>query len=138
MSLHSDIEVAEKLIKTVDLKNGLQLELLDTSRKIAGDRWQVILTIRINIPVRLLSKDDNDQAELNVEEIMSSLGESVCFEQKRERNFIDVNQKDEVLKKLVDSFIHSSIDYVSNPDFPKRYILRQLKENLKRKSWYRN
>ena len=130
--------MAEELIKTVELKNGLQLELLDTSRKIAGDRWQVVLSIRINIPVRLLSRDDNDQAGLNVEEIMLSLGESVCFEQKRERNFIDVNQKDAVLNELVDSFIHSSIDYVSNPDFPKRYILQQHRENLRRKSWYRN
>jgi hypothetical protein len=130
--------VAEKRIKTVELRNGLRLELLDTSRKITGNRWQVVLTISINIPVRMLSKDDSGQAELHVEEIVSSLGESVIFEQKKERNFIDENQKDDVLNEMVDSFVNSSIDYVSNPDFPKRYIMRQHRENLRRKSWYRN
>jgi hypothetical protein len=86
----------------------------------------------------MLSKDDSGQAELHVEEIVSSLGESVIFEQKKERNFIDENQKDDVLNEMVDSFVNSSIDYVSNPDFPKRYIMRQHRENLRRKSWYRN
>jgi len=65
---------------------------------------------------------------------MSSLGESVCFEQKRERNFIDTKEKDEVLNNLTDSFFSSSLDYVSNPGFPKRYLLHQNKEYLKRKS----
>jgi hypothetical protein len=130
--------VDEKLIKTVELKNGLLLEVLDSSQKIAGDRWQVVLKIRVNIPVRMLSADDGNQAELNVGEILSLMGENVCFEQKRERNFIDENEKDNVLNHLIDSFFYNSIDYVSNPDFPKRYILRQYKENLKRKSWYRN
>lgn len=128
----------EKLIKTVDLENGLQLEILDSSRKIPGDRWQVELTVRINIPVRMLSPADNTQVDLNVEEIMASLGENVCFEHKRERNFIHEDQKDDVLNDLIGSFVFSSIDYVSNPDFPKRYILRQHRENLKRKSWYHN
>jgi hypothetical protein len=137
MSSSGDI-VEEKLINTVELKNGLQLEVLDSSRKIAGDRWQVILKLRINIPVRMLSANDDDQTDLHVGEIISSIGENVCFEQKRERNFIDENQKDDVLNNLVESFFYNSIDYVSNPDFPKRYILRQYRENLKRKSWYRN
>jgi hypothetical protein len=130
--------VAEKLIKTIMLENGLQLEVVDCSRKIAGDRWQVELKIRINVPVRLLSKEDNHQLELKVEEIMSSLGERVCFEQKRERNFIDENRKEDVLKEMADSFINSSIAYVSHPDFPKRYILRQYRKYLRRKSWYRD
>ena len=65
---------------------------------------------------------------------MSSLGESVCFEQKRERNFIEAKEKDEVLNNLTDSFFPSALDYVSNPDFPKRFLLHQNKEYLKRKS----
>ena len=49
---------------------------------------------------------------------------------------IDAMEKDEILNSLIDSFFYSTFDYVSNPDFPKRYILRQYKENLRRKSWY--
>jgi hypothetical protein len=128
--------VDEKLIRTVDLKNGLRIEVLDSSRNTAGDRWQVAATIRIKIPAKMLSPDNNTQEAISVDEIISTLGEAVCFEKKRERNFIDANEKDEILNNLVESFFSSSLDYVSNPDFPKRYILRQYKEYLKRKSWY--
>jgi hypothetical protein len=128
--------VDERLIRTVDLKNGLRLEIIDSSRYVAGDRWQVILTTRIKIPVNKLSDGDDPQAAINMDDIMSSLGESVQFEQKRERNFIDANQKDEILNNLIESFSASSLDYVSNPDFPKRCILRQYRDYLKRKSWY--
>ncbi len=128
--------MAERLVKTLNLKNGLYLELLDCSRKIAGDRWQIVLKIRIDMPVKMLFSDENNPVGVNVDEIISSMGENVRFEQKRERNFIDSNQKDDILNNLIESFLFNSIDHVSNPDFPKRYILRQYKEQLKRRSWY--
>ena len=123
-----------KLIKTVDLKNGLRLEISDSSHNTAADRWQVVLTIRINIPVDILSHGKDAQMDLNVDEIISTLGENVYFQKKRERNFIDVEKKDEVFNNLIESFFSSSLDYVSNPDFPKRYILGQYKEYSRRKA----
>jgi hypothetical protein len=126
----------EKLIKTIDLKNGLRLEIYDSSRSVGEDRWQVVLTARIKIPVNMLSRRADTQVAFNVDDITSSIGENVCFEQKRERNFIGAKEKDEALNNLIDSFFSSSIDYVSNPDFPKRYIIRQYKEYQKRNSWY--
>lgn len=128
----------EKLIKTVALKNGLELEVLDGSRKIAGDRWQVVLTFRIDIPVKDFSAADCRQVGVDAAEILASVGEKVSFEQKRERNFVAADRKDDVLKDLYDTFADSSLAYVSNPDFPKRCILRQHRENLRRKSWYAN
>ena len=126
----------DKLIKTVDLKNGLRLEVVDNSRRIAGDRWQVVMTVLIDIPVKMLATVDGEQHDLNIEEVISLIGENVRFEQKKERNFIDENRKNDVFNGLIDSFFFSSIDYVSNPDFPKRYILRQYKDQLKRRTWY--
>jgi hypothetical protein len=79
----------EKLIKTIDLKNGLRLEIYDSSRSVGEDRWQVVLTARIEIPVNMLSRRADTQVAFNVDDITSSIGENVCFEQKRERNFID-------------------------------------------------
>ncbi len=126
----------DKLIKTVNLKNGLRLEVVDNSRRIAGDRWQVVMTVLIDIPVKMLATVDGEQHDLNIEEVISLIGENVRFEQKKERNFIDENRKDDVFNGLIDSFLFNSIDYVSNPDFPKRYILRQYKDQLKRRTWY--
>ena len=126
----------EKLVKTINLKNGLNLDILDSSRKIAGDRWQVVMTVRMDIPVKMLAPANGEHTVLNVDEVISLLGENAQFEQKKERNFIDENRKDDVFNNLIDSFSYHSIDYVSNPDFPKRCILRQYKEQLKKRSWY--
>jgi hypothetical protein len=126
--------MSEKLVKTINLKNGLNLDILDSSRKIAGDRWQVVMTFRINIPVKLLALADNDHVDFDINDILASVGENVCFKHKKERNFIDGNQKDDVLDNMIDSFFYTSFDYVSNPDFPKRYILHHYREKLKRKS----
>jgi hypothetical protein len=128
--------VDDKLIKTIDLKNGLHLEVLDCSRKIAGDRWQVVMTVSMNIPLKMLGPVNGDRPDLNVNEVISLIGKNVRFEQKKERNFVDENRKEDVFNDLIDSFFHNSIDYISNPDFPKRYILRQYKEHLKKRSWY--
>jgi len=37
----------EKLIKTLDLKNGLQLKIFNASRNLVGDRWLVSLIARM-------------------------------------------------------------------------------------------
>ena len=52
----------EKLIKTMDLENGMQLNFYDASRKIAGDRWQISLVVRMEIPVTEVLIKDPDQS----------------------------------------------------------------------------
>ena len=128
----------EVLIKTIDLENGLELKLFDSSRKLAGDRWLVSLISRIEIPtVDLLLKKDRYQS-LNVDEIRKVLGEKLIFEQKREKIFIDVREKDEVMKELQDSFLSSSLSYLSHSDFPHKYILKKFNEKMKKESWYKD
>ena len=41
----------EKLIKTMGLENGMQLDFYDASRRLAGDRWLISLIVRMEIPV---------------------------------------------------------------------------------------
>jgi hypothetical protein len=65
------------------------LEIFDSSRSVGGDRWQVVLTARIKMPVNMLSRGADTQVAFDVDDITSSIGENVCFEQKRERNIID-------------------------------------------------
>ena len=38
-------------LKKIELKNGLTLEFIDVSRKIAGDRYRVSLKTRVVVPV---------------------------------------------------------------------------------------
>ena len=128
----------EKLIKNIDLENGLELKLYDASRKLAGDRWLVSLIARIEIPTSDSLLKEDVSPSLNVDEVRKVLGEKLLFEQKREKIFIDEREKDEVLKEIQDFFLSSSLSYFSHSDFPKKYVLKKFNEKIKRDSWCKN
>jgi hypothetical protein len=118
-------------VKAIKLKNNLQLKIYDNSKKMAGDRWLVSLIARIKIPAdsafKLLSDSDPGK-----EEITKYLGSEVLFEQKRERFFIDEKNKESAFNELCDSFVKSTISYLSLPDFPKKFVMMKLKEKKKK------
>ena len=120
-------------IKTINLENGLELKLFDASRKLAGDRWLVSLIVRMEIPTSDLLLKKDGSPSLNVDEVRKVLGEKLLFEQKRERIYIDEKEKDEVLKEIQDSFLSTSLSYLSRSDFPKKYILKKLNEKIKKR-----
>lgn len=122
----------EKLIKTIDLENGLQLNLYDGSRKLAGDRWLVSLIVRMDIPVTEALKKNGRESTESIDEIKGMLGDSVMFEKKREKIFIDKTEKETVFKELCDMFLNSSLNYLSKEIFPKQYILKTYKEEVKK------
>jgi hypothetical protein len=71
----------------------------------------------------------------SVEEIRNALGEAVCFQQKRERHYIDEREKDAMLHDLMDSFIKSTLNYFSQPDFPEKYVLKEFQAHRKQQAW---
>jgi hypothetical protein len=124
----------EKLIKTLDLENGLQLNVYDASRKLVGDRWLVSLIVRMDVPVSETLKKTSRESIENIDEITDMLGESVLFEKKREKIFVDSEEKETVFKGLCDMFLSSSLNYLSKEIFPKQYIIKRYKEEMKKKS----
>jgi len=122
----------EKLIKTLDLENGLQLNIYDVSRKLVGDRWLVSLIVRMDVPVTETLQKDSRQPIVNINEIRDILGDSVLFEKKREKIFIDTAEKETVFKELCDMFLNSSLNYLSKDIFPKQYVLKTYKEEVKK------
>ncbi|MBW2407028.1 MAG: hypothetical protein JRF17_06640 [Deltaproteobacteria bacterium] len=128
----------QTLIKTIELSNGLKLHFYDISRKLAGDRWYVGLIARIDIPLIDSLLTNQHLSHYSVEEIRNTLGECVRFQQKRERHYIDEREKDGLLNDLMDSFIKRTLNYLSLPDFPGKYILKEFQTYRKRKKWYQN
>jgi hypothetical protein len=107
------------------LKNNLTLELFDASRQITQDRWLVVLVAKIEVPVEpsIAAIDEVDWKNLK-----SVLGSSVLFEQKRERNFVANEAKDNVFLSLRDNFKDTLMDYLAHPEFAKRFILGRYNE----------
>lgn len=128
----------QTLIKSIELSNGLKLDFYDISRKLAGDRWYVGLIVRIDISLIDSLLTNQHLSHYSVEEIRNTLGESVRFQQKRERHYIDEREKDDLLNDLMDSFIKRTLSYLSLPDFPGKYILKEFQTYRKRKIWYQN
>ncbi len=128
----------ELLINTIDLENGLKLKLFDRSRKLAGDRWLVSFIARIEIPIKDSLLKGDGSSLLNFDEAVKALGEKLLFEQKRDRIYIDEKEKDEVMKKIQDSFLSASISYLSRSDFPEKYILKKFNDKIKKDSWTKN
>lgn len=122
----------EKLVRTLDLENGLQLKLFDASRKLIGDRWLVSLIARMEVPVTEALKKNNRQSEGNIDDIKDMLGNSVMYEQKREKMFVDTADKESVFKGLCDMFLDSAVNYLSKEIFPEQYILKTYQKAVKK------
>jgi hypothetical protein len=127
----------EKLIKTMELKNGMKLNFYDASRRLAGDRWLISLIIRMEIPVVEALITDEGKSMDSMGEIKKMLGEKVLFEQKRERIFVGENEKQTVFEEVYNFFIDSVLGYLSNNAFPKRYVLKKYREKVEQEKWYR-
>ncbi len=127
----------EKLIKTVELKNNLTLELFDASKKIAGDRCLVSLISRIQIPINNYLFGEKDEKKPNIDDIIKELGEIVIFENKSDRNFVDEKEKDVIVNQLSDHVLINIMQYYSHINFGKNYILKKYYEQIEKKNWYK-
>lgn len=126
------------LMKTMELSNGLRLDFYDISRKLAGDRWYVAMVARIDIPLTDLLLTNQPLSSYSVEEIKTALGETVRFQEKRERHYIDEGDKESVLQIMMDSFVNSTLNYYAHPDFPIKYVFKEFMAFQKQQAWRRN
>ena len=128
-------------IKTLSLKNGLSLHLMDASKKIAGDRWYVCLKARMDIPVNKVAAGFSDritaEQKIGMDDLVALLGDTVTFEKKMERNFISNEEKDAVLNAFMEAFSKLSSTYLAHPDFAGNYILNEYKKKWQEQTWYR-
>ncbi|MBW1841180.1 MAG: hypothetical protein JRF27_01800 [Deltaproteobacteria bacterium] len=127
----------EKLIKTMDLENNMRLNFYDDSRKLAGDRWLVSLMVRMEIPVSETLLPGDRQSVEEGEGPLGVLGEKVVFEQNRKRIFVDEDEKENVLRELIDRFQENTCHYLARESFPKQYVLKVYREEKKKRSWHR-
>ncbi len=119
------------LIKTIDLENHLTLKIYDESVKMIGDRWLVNMVARIKVPLdeALIQKSKDFSA--NKDKIKKALGKEVVFEHKSNRIFVDENEKENIFAEMYDNFIDNILPYLSRPNFPERFLLKKIREEMK-------
>ena len=111
-----------------ELKNGLTMVLVDNSKKIAADRWYIHIRVEIRIPVqkKWFAKDPIDDGRY--QEILDTLGEEVVFSQKKERNFISEEAKDQIVKDICDRALQTGLTYCASDTFAARTILKAFRD----------
>ena len=123
----------EKLISTISLENDLLISFYDGSKKIAGDRWQVNLTARIQIltdQVQFTRMDPEKRSE-----IIQAVGEQINYEKKLIRNFVAEKQKEEIVTALCESFLQITRPYFSHRQFAERFVLKTYADSLEKRKW---
>lgn len=121
----------ERLIETIELENRLTLKLYDSSRKLAGDRWLVTLIARIDVPVDPALIEAQTLSDARENAVKKALGSHVLFEQQRDRIFIDASEKEDTLGEMIEMFKNSTLQYLSHQEFPRRFLLKKIKEEMK-------
>jgi hypothetical protein len=120
------------LIKTIDLENHLTLTIYDESIKMIGDRWLVNLVARINVPLdeALIQKSKDFSA--NKAKIKKALGKEVVFEHKSNRIFVDESDKESIFQEMYDNFIDNTLPYLSRSNFPERFLIKKIREEMQK------
>jgi len=115
-------------VKKIGLENNQTLIISDLSRKISEDAYVVIVkaTMEITIEKQLFLNDRI--SDVKFEDILSTLGNTAIYEHKIERNFIMADAKEEVFETLVKTFLDNQGQYLANPKFPGKFVLKEYKD----------
>jgi hypothetical protein len=126
---------SESLMSRHPLNNSLTMEFWDHSRPIAGDRWFVLLEVRIAIPIRpdTLPPELREQAD----QVKEELGDKIIFSHKNERNFIAATEAPKILKEMQDRFLDMAPGYFGHPDFAAKFIRGKFVEKQELQRWQR-
>ncbi len=116
-----------KLIDTIRLANGLDMEVWDATRAIAADTVRVELIIRVGVDVKPAYFQSPDQYDA----CLKALGPTVVFEQRKERSFVPLALGYNVFRELFEEFKTNSFEYLSRPNFPSRLVLSRFAEREK-------
>jgi len=111
--------------RTIELDNGLCLELRDQSNRYFGDYHRIKIEVSCDIPLRGEFFGGNpDDPQLQTARRL--YGDSLRFERSLERMGVAGAEVENVREELVESFLKSSAAYLEHPEFVARYVQRQL------------
>jgi hypothetical protein len=126
--------MSETLIEKITLPNGLILEIWDTSRLMAGDRWLVSLLAKVEVtvlPEYFSTLDDGEQA---YQDLVAAHGNSLVFTQEKVRPFVDEREFKDMLARLCQRIKENLVAYLGNPKFASLYVLKKYGD-LRDRDW---
>ncbi|MCP3942437.1 MAG: hypothetical protein GY710_13245 [Desulfobacteraceae bacterium] len=126
----------DTIFKTIELANNHILEIRDDSRQIGADAHVVIMGARMQIRVKKNLFVSQEISDTQFVDILETLGDTIPYEYKSERNMIMTAEKDRIFEALVETFLKNVVPYISRPIFPEKMILKEYKERIEKKNRY--
>lgn len=123
----------ERLVESISLENGLTLDILDSSRVMAGDRWLVHLIARIEVfpaPGLLDPLPDGDRL-LGI--LKQEHGENIEYRADLKKHFVSETDRHRVFQDFKDTVHKEKLPYLSHPDFARRFALSRISELTRKK-----
>lgn len=116
-------------------ENGLKAYILDESRPIAGDRWQIQVRLEVSVPVRGEYFSECSNPREAYLEFVAEFGPTVKFEQAKVRNFIGPDMKEELIQTMTRELTESVVVYLGKPGFPSRFVMSRYREWKDTEAW---
>lgn len=121
----------EKLIEAKTLANGIKVSLFDHSKVMAADRWYIKILCRMElaVPMEKLALCGLDDAERR--DFCERCHGVLVHEFTKERNFIDVRDKDDAVAAIISQIHENSLSYVVSPVFADNLFTQKVAEFVK-------
>jgi hypothetical protein len=119
-------------IKSLNLKNNVQVAFYDLSKTIAGDRWFVRVCCVAKLPLLDVFFEGLEEDKEIVNAMKEACDAELTMEIVKDRNFIDEQLKDDVVKQFILQIEENSIGYMSSDIFPQKLFLSKFEEFKKK------
>ena len=119
------------------LPNGLAVEFHDYSRCVVGDRYLVGLLVLIPIKIHKQDFAQRPDGQRLYHDFIRKHGRIIRFEIKKERNFIDKREKDQVFNQLLDQTKRHILSYMGHNSFASGVIRQKILEFEGRQRWWK-
>jgi hypothetical protein len=120
-----------KQIESINLPNGLSLDVWDLSRRIAADTVKVELVIKMEVSFENSHFEEEDHY-LKTRRVFGTAG---TYEYRKERTFVHLDAKEEVFRELLDTFKRDALPYLAQDNFPQRFSRSKYREIVQ--NWYK-
>lgn len=123
-----------KPVETINLNNGIVVEIWDHSRVLAGDRWLVSLEARADIPLdmtQLPALEDEDKEKV-FQALKKAYSDKIPYRYRQEKHFVDQRERDRIFREFLDLLKSNVLPYLSHKEFARKLVLVKVRE-LKRK-----
>ena len=115
------------------LENDMELILYDYSRSMTEDRWIVEIHCKAFIPLNesfWAAVSDEDSRHNSV--IREMLGDKLVFASSKKRIFVKAEERDALLREMVQQLYDSTLAYLNRLDFPRRLFEKQYRDALRK------